>query len=96
MFETKVSELDSIREEYKLRYYGLYSDEEIKVGVLDNEIAIDLMVDNSSIEYEEVLKVGDRFLGNIEHSLKEKRYLNLSIKKNVIIFVKIKLSIKLL
>ena len=83
LFEVQGENLEQIREEYKLRYLGLYSDEEIEAGVLDNEIAIDLMVDNSSIEYEEGLKVGDRFLGNIEHGLQEERYLNLSINRKI-------------
>ena len=83
LFEAQGENLKQIRKEYKLRYLGLYSDEEIELGVLDNEIAIDLMVSNSSIEYEEGLKVGDRFLGNIEHGLEEKRYLNLSINRNI-------------
>ena len=83
LFEANKANIDDIREEYKLRYFGLYSDEEIEAGILDNEIAIDLMVDNSSIEYEEGLKIGDRFLGSIEHNLEERRYLNLSINKNI-------------
>ena len=75
--------MEAIREEYKLRYFGLYSEKEIEAGVVDNEIAIDLMIDNSSIEYEEGLKVGERLLGNIEHSLEEKRYLNLQFDNKI-------------
>ena len=83
LFEKNKADIEAIREEYRLRYFGLYSAEEIEAGVLDNEIAIDLMIDNSSIEYEEGLKVGERLLGNIEHSLEEKRYLNLQYDNKI-------------
>ena len=75
--------LDQIRAEYELRYFGIYSEDEIQAGVIDNEIVIDLLVNNSIIEYENGLIVGDRFLGDIEHGLEERRYLNMSIRRNV-------------
>ena len=75
--------LDQIRGEYELRYFGIYSEDEIKAGVIDNEIVIDLLVDNSIIEYENGLVVGDRLLGDIEKGLEERRYLNMSIRRNV-------------
>ena len=75
--------LEQIRSEYELRYFGLYSEDEINAGVLYNEIAIDLLIDNSVIEYEDGLKIGDAFLGNIENELAEKRYLNLNLNNNV-------------
>ena len=75
--------LDQIRDEYELRYFGIYSEDEIQAGVLDNEIVIDLLVDNSIIEYENGLIIGDRLLGDIERGLEERRYLNMSVRKNV-------------
>ena len=75
--------LEQIGSEYELRYFGLYSEDEINAGVLDNEIVIDLLIDNSVIEYDEGLLVGDAFLGNIEHELEEKRYLNLNLNNNI-------------
>ena len=42
-----------------------------------------MMVDNSSFEYEDGLKIGDDFLGQIQHSIEEKRYLNLSLTANI-------------
>ena len=54
--------LEQIGSEYELRYFGLYSEDEINAGVLDNEIVIDLLIDNSVIEYDEGLLVGDAFL----------------------------------
>ena len=83
LLEEHTDKLDGIRSEYELRYFGLYSEEEIQAGVLDNEIVIDMMADNSSFEYEEGLKIGDDFLGQIQHSLEEKRYLNLSLTANI-------------
>ena len=83
LLEEHADKLDDIRSEYELRYFGLYSEEEIKAGVLDTEIAIDMMVDNSSFEYEDGLKIGDDFLGQIQHSIEEKRYLNLSLTANI-------------
>lgn len=83
IFEANKENLEQIRSEYELRYFGLYSEDEINAGVLDNEIAIDLLIDNSVIEYEDGLKIGDEFLGNIEHELEEKRYLNLTLNNNI-------------
>lgn len=75
--------IDKIRDEYELRYFGLYSEEEIKAGVLDNEIIIDLMVDNSTIEHSNGLKIGDMFLGQIQNSIEQKRYMNLTLNANI-------------
>lgn len=75
--------IDKIRDEYELRYFGLYSEEEIKAGVLDNEIIIDLMVDNSTIEYSNGLKIGDMFLGQIQNSIEQKKYMNLTLNANI-------------
>ena len=83
VFEANKENLEQIRSEYELRYFGFYSEDEIRAGVLDNEIAIDLLIDNSVIEYDEGLSVGDAFLGNIEHELEEKRYLNLTLNNNI-------------
>ena len=83
ILEKNAEELPNIRKEYELRYWGIYSKEEINAGVLDNEIVIDIMTDNSSIVYEEGLKVGDIFLGEVQQKLAEKRYLNLSLTGNI-------------
>ena len=83
MLEEHADKLDDIRSEYELRYFGLYSEEEIKAGLLDTEIVIDMMADNSNFEYEEGLRIGDDFLGQIQHNLEEKRYLNLALTANI-------------
>ena len=83
LLEEHSEDIDEIRRQYELRYYGVYSEDEIKAGVLDNEIVIDMLIDNSVIEYEDGLRIGDRFLGNIERVLEQKRYLNLSLNNNI-------------
>ncbi len=83
LLEEHKDELEEIRKDYELRYFGIYSEEEIAKGVLDNEIAIDMMVNNLSFEYDKGLKIGEEFLGEIEKGLEEKRYLNLSIDANL-------------
>ncbi len=75
--------IDLIREQYELRYAGLYSKEDIKNGIIDIEIVIDILTDNYIIEFKDGLKVGEYLLGSIKKELLEKRYLNLIIKKNV-------------
>ena len=47
--DKKKSELAS---DYRLRYAGLYTEEEIKNGVLDNEIVIDMLIGNGSFPTE--------------------------------------------
>lgn len=74
--------LDKIRAEYELRYFGLYSEDEIKAGVIDNEIVIDLLIDNSVIKYNEGLIIGDTFLRNTVRDIEQKRYLILSLNNN--------------
>ena len=83
LLEEHIGDIEEIRRQYELRYYGIYSEDEIEAGVLDNEIVIDMLIDNSVIVYEDGLRVGDRFLGNIERGLEQKRYLNLTLNNNI-------------
>ena len=46
ILEDNKEKIDKIREAYELRYYGLYSKEEIENGIIDTEIVIDIMIDN--------------------------------------------------
>lgn len=75
--------IDLIREQYELRYAGLYSKYDIKNGIIDTEIVIDMLTDNYIIEFSDGLKVGEYLLGNIKKELDERRYLNLTIKNSV-------------
>ena len=68
-----------LKEEYLLKYNGLYSEEEINNGVLENEIVIDFIVGNGAcFEYKKDLYdfiVKNENLKNVS----DKRYLNLNI-----------------
>lgn len=71
--------IENLKEEYLLKYSGLYSEEEIRNGILENEIIIDIIIGNGrSFEYKKELY--DFIVGNeaIE-SVSNKRYLNLNI-----------------
>ena len=74
---------EQIKNEYELRYSCLYSENEIKSGILENEIVIDLLIDDSIIKFDNGLYVDDTFLGNTVESLKQKKYLNITINNNV-------------
>ncbi|MGN1358307.1 MAG: hypothetical protein ACI4WU_02950 [Bacilli bacterium] len=75
--------INSIREEYKLKYYGIYSSEEIENGILDDEIVIDVLSGNSNYLnlYDEDL-LSEIFNG-AKRELDNRKYLILDIKNNV-------------
>ena len=83
ILEDNKEKIDKIREAYELRYYGLYSKEEIENGIIDTEIVIDIMIDNYVIEYSEGIRIGEYALGEIEKELEYTRYLNMSITNNI-------------
>ena len=75
--------IELIRKEYYLRYLGLYTNEEIQSGIIDSEIVIDILIDNSIFAFDQGLKLGDYVLKEINNNLEEKRYLNLSITTQI-------------
>ena len=75
--------LERIRSEYYLRYCGLYTEEEIQNGIIDTEIVIDILINNSIVEYDQGLKVGDYVLREISNNLEQKRYLNLRLTNQI-------------
>ena len=83
LFEQYKDKVYQYRDEYYLRYFGLYSYEEINMGVIDDEIAIDLMIDNFPITISNGLKVGDILFDTLIKSIGMKRYLNIHIKNNI-------------
>ena len=83
ILELNKEKIEKIREEYYLRYCGLYTEEEIQNGIIDTEIVIDMLIDNYVIEYKEGLKLGNYVLTEITKNLEQKRYLNLSIKSQI-------------
>lgn len=81
-------ELKLLRDEYYIKYCGLYSEEDIKKGVLDNEIAIDIIIGNGVFS----LPIND-YIDNVYETIvskKEtikltsegKKYLSLNVSRN--------------
>lgn len=75
--------IEKIRKQYYLRYCGLYTEEEIQNGIIDTEIVIDILIDNSIFAFDQGLKLGDYVLKEINNNLEEKRYLNLSLSNQI-------------
>ena len=83
LFKKYKDKIEKYRDEYFLRYFGLYTLDDIKNGIIDDEIAIDLMIDNFSIILDGTLRVGDLLFNSIKQDLKYKRYLSLNINNNI-------------
>lgn len=75
--------IEKIRKQYYLRYCGLYTEEEIQNGIIDTEIVIDILIDNSIFTFDQGLKLGDYVLKEITNNLEQKRYLNLSLNSKI-------------
>ena len=81
-------ELNKIRNEYYLKYSGLYSEEQISKGILDNEIAIDIIIGNGIFS----LPINDYIVNAYETIVSKKnsikltsegrKYLSLNVSKN--------------
>lgn len=73
--------------QYFVRYAGLYSEQEIENGILDNEIVIDAIIDNGkfSKKVEEIAKDLFDFIVGDKQSEKnyKKRYLNLALSTKI-------------
>lgn len=87
LIDTK--EMDKLKEVYRLKYYGLYSEEEINEGVLDNEIVIDLIVKNGDfkVNIDDYIKDAYSYIVNAEYNInltvKGKKYLSLTPSRNM-------------
>ena len=77
------NEYQDLINEYKLRYLGLYSKEEIEHGILDKEIVIDILANNSSKVIDRVNELIELILDREIEELKEKRYLETTLKNNI-------------
>ena len=78
-----IQNLDKLRDDYKFKYFGLYTEEDINKGILDTEIVIDMLSNNSIVVDNDLVKVGDIILTSKIKELESKRYLNLSLNKNL-------------
>ncbi len=85
ILEQKSSEIDKIRQEYELKYYGIYSEEEIKAGAIDEEIAINIIIEEMFNEISinaPTIQIGENFLSQKKQEQESAKYLNLSIRSN--------------
>lgn len=79
-------EKQEIYQEYQIRYAGIYSEQEIKNGVLDNEIAIDMIIGNGRFNKKIVDFVDGMFdiiTAGDKAPVIAKRYLNLSLSAQI-------------
>lgn len=85
----KDEDLQKIRDRYYLKYQGLYSEEEIKKGILDEEIAIDIIIGNGKFPIDINDYVKDAYTSIVTQSKSitlsndVKRYLNISLSKKI-------------
>lgn len=83
IIEKLPDKIKELRSEYKLKYYGLYSKEEIDKGFIDEEIIIDLLVGNLDITLNHASLLESTIFETVSKNIKEKRYLNLNIKSQI-------------
>lgn len=80
--------IDELRKDYYFKYAGLYSEEEINGGVLDNEIVIDIVIGNGRFNFEISEYIRDAYKSIVEQqegillTEKARRYLSLNVSRN--------------
>ena len=85
----KEHDLETIRNIYYLRYFGLYTKEEIDNGVLDNEIIIDFILDNGYFDVRAEDYIKDAFdtivkgSNGVKLTVEGRKYMNLTTSKNL-------------
>ncbi len=80
--ENKV--FDSLKEEHELKYFGIYSLDEIEKGIIDNEIVIDVLVgDYSYFKEEELENLCNEILKSEKKETENRRYLILNMNNNI-------------
>lgn len=75
---------DELKEEYELKYYGIYSIDEIEKGIIDNEIVIDILVgDFPYFKEEELENLCKEILKAEKKETNSRRYLILNMNNNI-------------
>ena len=75
---------DNLKEEYELKYFGIYSLDEIEKGIIDNEIIIDVLVgDFSYFKKEELEDLCKEILKAEKKETDSRRYLILNMNNNI-------------
>ena len=77
-------EFDKLKEEYELKYFGIYSPEEIEKGIIDNEIVIDVLVgDYPYFRKEDLDNLCTEILKSEKKETDSRRYLILNMNNNI-------------
>lgn len=77
-------EFDKLKEEYELKYFGIYSLEEIEKGIIDTEIVIDVLVgDYPYFKKEELENLCIEILKSEKKETDSRRYLMLNMNNNI-------------
>ena len=75
---------DKLKEEYELKYFGIYSFDEIEKGIIDNEIVIDVLVgDFPYFKKEELEDLCKEILKAEKKETDSRRYLILNMNNNI-------------
>lgn len=75
---------DELKEEYELKYFGIYSLDEIEKGIIDNEIVIDVLVgDFPYFKKEELEELCKEILKAEKKETDSRRYLILNMNNNI-------------
>lgn len=75
---------DELKEEYELKYFGIYSFDEIEKGIIDNEIVIDVLVgDFPYFKKEELEDLCKEILKAEKKETDSRRYLILNMNNNI-------------
>lgn len=89
ILELLKDKIDDLRQEYYLKYGSLYSKEDIDKGILDTEIAIDIIIGNHNLGFNINDYLDDAYnqiinqKETIKLTTKGKRYLSLNVSKNL-------------
>ena len=75
---------DELKEEYELKYFGIYSIDEIEKGIIDNEIVIDVLIgDFPYFKKEELEDLCKEILKAEKKETDSRRYLILNMNNNI-------------
>ena len=75
---------DNLKEEYELKYFGIYSIDEIEKGIIDNEIVIDVLIgDFPYFKKEELEDLCKEILKAEKKETDSRRYLILNMNNNI-------------
>ncbi len=77
---------DELKEEYELKYFGIYSIEEIEKGIIDNEIVIDVLIgDFPYFKKEELEDLCKEILKAEKRETDNRRYQHIKMGKDIYI-----------